>query len=194
MNPIFTSIIVNNILEKKKQKPEKERVYSRYEIAKGFKDLKITAFRLLKDIFLITAGIFSAAFGLKGFLLTNNFIDGGATGISLLVTALTHTPLYIMIICINAPFILLAFKIIGKGFAIKTVISILGLALCLATVEFPDVTMDNFLVSVFGGFFLGAGIGLSVRGGAVLDGTEVLAIFLSKKLFYFFNLFLTILT
>lgn len=70
----------------------------------------------------------------------------------------------------------------GKEFAIKTALAITGLSICLATVNFPDVTKDNLLVAVFGGFFLGAGIGLSVRGGAVIDGTEVLAIFLSRKL------------
>jgi uncharacterized membrane-anchored protein YitT (DUF2179 family) len=69
----------------------------------------------------------------------------------------------------------------GKDFAIKTALAIAGLSLCLATVDFPEVTKDNLLVAIFGGFFLGAGIGLSVRGSAVIDGTEVLAIFLSRK-------------
>jgi uncharacterized membrane-anchored protein YitT (DUF2179 family) len=130
---------------------------------------------------LITAGIFSAAFGLKGFLLTNRFIDGGATGISLLLSALTEIPLYILLICINLPFVILGYKIINRQFAFKTAFAISGLALCVATVDFPDVTSDNLLVAVFGGFFLGAGIGLSVRGGAVIDGTEVLAVYLSRK-------------
>lgn len=137
--------------------------------------------RLTKDFLLITTGIFSAALGFKGFLLTNHFIDGGATGISLLTSILTPIPLPVLIICINAPFVLLGYKIIGKAFAIKTTMAILGLALVVGTVPFPDVTQDNLLVAIFGGFFLGAGIGLSVRGGAVIDGTEVLAIYLSRK-------------
>lgn len=137
--------------------------------------------RHIKDFILIVAGIFSAAFGFKGFLLTNHFIDGGATGISLLISALTKIPLYALLIGINIPFIILGYKIIGKAFAIKTMLAISGLALVVATVTFPDVTKDNLLVAVFGGFFLGAGIGLSVRGGAVIDGTEVLAIYLSRK-------------
>ena len=137
--------------------------------------------RHIKDFILITLGIFSAAFGFKGFLLTNHFIDGGATGISLLISALTPVPLYVLLICINIPFVLLGYKIIGKAFAIKTMLAISGLALVVAVVPFPDVTKDNLLVAVFGGFFLGAGIGLAVRGGAVIDGTEVLAIFLSRK-------------
>ncbi|MBK9639958.1 MAG: YitT family protein [Saprospiraceae bacterium] len=138
--------------------------------------------RQIKDFILITVGIFSAAFGFKGFLLTNQFIDGGATGISLLLSALTSVPLYVFIIIVNIPFIILANSILGRTFALKTAAAISGLALCLATVTFPNVTDDNLLVAVFGGFFLGAGIGLSVRGGAVIDGTEVLAIYLSRKL------------
>ncbi len=146
-----------------------------------FMNQKITIVRHIKDFMLITAGVFSAAFGFKGFLMTNNFIDGGATGISLLISALTPIPLYVLLIVVNIPFILLGNKIIGKLFAIKTALAICGLALVVATVEFPDVTKDNLLVAIFGGFFLGAGIGLSIRGGAVIDGTEVLAIYLSRK-------------
>jgi uncharacterized membrane-anchored protein YitT (DUF2179 family) len=144
--------------------------------------LKINAIRLFKDFILITLGVFSAAFGFKGFLLTNHFIDGGATGISLLISALTGTPLYVLLILVNIPFVVLAYFVIGKAFAIKTGIAISGLALVVATIAFPNVTNDNLLVAIFGGFFLGAGIGLSIRGGAVIDGTEVLAIFLSRKL------------
>lgn len=159
-----------------------ENKVSPYRYAKSYRELTITVRRLFRDLFLMTAGIFSAAFGFKGFLLTNEFIDGGATGISLLISFLTKTPLYLLIITVNIPFIILGYKIMGKAFAIKTMIAISGLALVLATVNFPNVTNDNLLVAVFGGFFLGAGIGLSVRGGAVIDGTEILAIYLSRKL------------
>ena len=137
--------------------------------------------RHIKDFILIVSGIFSAAFGFKGFLLTNHSIDGGATGICLLVSIITPIPLYMLMLAINIPFIILGYKIIGKAFAIKTTLAILGLALVVATVTFPNVTDDNLLVAVFGGFFLGAGIGLAIRGGAVIDGTEVLAIYLSRK-------------
>lgn len=135
----------------------------------------------IKDAFFIVSGIFAAAFGLESFLLPNSFIDGGVTGISLLVSEVTNTPLWIPIVLINLPFMFMAYKVIGKQFAIKAIIAILGLALALALIEFPEVTQDKLLVAVFGGFFLGAGIGLSIRGGSVLDGTEVLAIFLSRK-------------
>ncbi|TLP82623.1 YitT family protein [Maribacter sp. ACAM166] len=137
---------------------------------------------LAKDTFFIVTGIFAAAFGLESFLLPNSFIDGGATGISLLIAETADVPLYILIILVNIPFVFLGYKVVGKRFALKTGLAILGLALVLAFVKFPEVTQDKLLVSVFGGFFLGAGIGLSIRGGSVLDGTEVLAIFLSRKL------------
>lgn len=153
-----------------------------YKYAKSYRELTITVKRLLRDLLLMTMGVFSAAFGFKAFLLTNEFIDGGATGISLLISFLTKIPLYLLIITVNIPFIILGYKTMGRAFAIKTMIAIGGLALVLATVKFPNVTNDNLLVAVFGGFFLGAGIGLTVRGGAVIDGTEILAIYLSRKL------------
>ncbi|MEM1257361.1 MAG: YitT family protein [Bacteroidota bacterium] len=136
----------------------------------------------VKDTLFIFFGIFSAAFGLESFLLPNRFIDGGATGISLLVSEVTKVPLAILIIFVNVPFLFMAYKTIGKQFAVKALLAILGLAMVLALINFPEVTQDKLLVSVFGGFFLGAGIGMSIRGGSVLDGTEVLAIYLSKKL------------
>lgn len=178
MNSLWKKIITRTTLKR----PNSGERYSDYKLAKGYRELKILIRRYLKDFILITAGIFSASFGFKGFLLTNHFIDGGATGISLLISALTKIPLYYLIIGINLPFIFLGYKILGKVFALKTALAIAGLALCVGTVDFPNVTNDNLLVSIFGGFFLGAGIGLAVRGGAVIDGTEVLAIFLSKKL------------
>jgi uncharacterized membrane-anchored protein YitT (DUF2179 family) len=182
MNKFWNKFIINTILRQQGINPDGQKEYSHYQLAKGFRELKLSLVRYIKDFFLITAGIFSAAFGFKGFLLTNHFIDGGATGISLLISSITNIPLYILIICVNIPFIILAYKVMGRNFAIKTAMAISGLALCVATVHFPNVTNDNLLVAIFGGFFLGAGIGLSVRGGAVIDGTEVLAIYLSRKL------------
>lgn len=182
MNRILSRIIIETILRRKRQSEAVEPVYTAYAMAKGLRELKINSIRYFKDAILITVGVFSAAFGFKGFLLTNQFIDGGATGISLLISALTQIPLHFLLIAVNIPFIILGLKIISRTFAIKTAMAISVLALVVATVEFPNITNDNLLVAVFGGFFLGAGIGLSVRGGAVIDGTEVLAIFLSRKL------------
>jgi uncharacterized membrane-anchored protein YitT (DUF2179 family) len=181
MSAFLSRQIIQKTLQKQ-NKPDDEAQISAYQRAKNYRQLLITIKRHFKDMLLIIAGIFAATFGFKGFLLTNNFIDGGATGISLLISALTKIDLYILIICVNIPFIILAYLVMGKQFAIKTSLAIAGLALCLATVHFDNVTDDNLLVAVFGGFFLGTGIGLAVRGGAVIDGTEVLAIFLSRKL------------
>jgi uncharacterized membrane-anchored protein YitT (DUF2179 family) len=134
----------------------------------------------LLRLVLIVAGIFSAAFGLKGFLLSSRFIDGGVTGISMLLSDVLHLPLSILILIINLPFIAIGYRHIGRSFAIKSVLSIAGLSLCLAFVKFPDVTPDKLLTAVFGGFFIGAGIGLAIRGGAVLDGTEIAALLVSR--------------
>jgi uncharacterized membrane-anchored protein YitT (DUF2179 family) len=182
MKQRWKQIVVRTILGQHAGKGSHDNTRSRYEVAKGFREFKITARGLLKDIFFIALGIVSAAFGLKSFLLPNNFIDGGATGISLLLAEITSTPLPFLIVIINIPFLILGFNVISRAFAVKATSAILVLALILAVVDFPEVTNDKLLVAVFGGFFLGAGIGLSVRGGGVLDGTEVLAIYISRKL------------
>jgi uncharacterized membrane-anchored protein YitT (DUF2179 family) len=133
------------------------------------------------DIALVALGILSAAFGLKGFLLSSHFIDGGVTGVSMLVSSLTKMPLALFIPLINLPFIALGYKQIGAKFAAKSAAAIGGLSVCLALIHFPDVTHDKLLTAIFGGFFIGAGIGLAIRGGAVLDGTEVAALLVSKR-------------
>jgi uncharacterized membrane-anchored protein YitT (DUF2179 family) len=181
MNSFWTQLITHSVLRQQRQKTGSPQPHSSYRLAKAYREFFINVKRQCKDFLLITLGIFSAAFGFKGFLLTNHFIDGGATGISLLLSALTKVPLYWLIIAVNIPFVLLGYKIMGRWFAVKTALAIAGLSLVLATVHFPNVTNDNLLVAVFGGFFLGAGIGFAVRGGSVIDGTEVLAIFLSRK-------------
>ena len=137
--------------------------------------------RAVKDSIFILFGIFAAAFGLKGFLLPNNFLDGGVMGISLLTTLTTNLDLSLLVVIINLPFIIIGYTQISKRFAFKTLIAISGLAVVLYFIEFPLVTDDDLLIAFFGGFFLGAGIGLSIRGGSVLDGTEVLAIYTSRK-------------
>src|SRR6478609_10473338 len=141
-----------------------------------------TTLQLIKDAGLIIIGILSAGFGLKSFLLPNLLLDGGATGISILLTKITGVPLSYIIVLVNLPFVYIGLKQLGFHFMIKMILAILGLALCLAFIQYPAITKDKLLVAVFGGFFLGAGIGFAIRGGGVLDGTEVLAIFLSRKL------------
>lgn len=140
--------------------------------------------RFLREVLntaLIVLGILSAGLGLKGFLLSSHFIDGGVTGISMLLSSVLGYPLAILILVINLPFIAIGFGHIGWKFALKSALAISGLSLCLSFVHYPDVTPDKLLTAVFGGFFIGAGIGLAIRGGAVLDGTEIAALLVSKS-------------
>jgi uncharacterized membrane-anchored protein YitT (DUF2179 family) len=136
---------------------------------------------LLRQGVFVLAGVFSASLGLKGFLIPTGFIDGGVTGVSLLLATTTGLPLSVWLPIINAPFIIVGLTQLGRGFAVRTTLAILGLALVVGFVDFPIVTKDLFLTALFGGFFLGAGIGLAMRGGAVLDGTEVAALLISRR-------------
>ena len=132
---------------------------------------------------MIAAGIASATVGLKGFLLPNGFLDGGATGISLLVNRLTQIDISILIMLINLPLIVIGWRQVSKTFAIKTFLAVAVFAVVIHFFEMKILTQDKLLISVFGGFFLGAGIGLAMRGGCVIDGTEVLAVFIARKSF-----------
>jgi len=155
---------------------------TRFQKARRYKRKRVSIKAEIKSSLYIFLGIIAAGFGLNGFLLPNKFIDGGVTGVSLLLTELTQLPFSVLIILINIPFIFLSYFTLGKSFAIKTLLAILGLGICVAFVHFPIITNDKLLVAVFGGIFLGAGIGLTIRGGGVIDGTEVLAIYVSKKM------------
>ena len=153
----------------------------RFRQLKALRDRRINIERAVKDAFFITLGVAAAGFGLKGFLLPNHFLDGGVMGISLLVNLLYNVDLSILVLVINIPFIIIGYTQVSKVFAAKTLVAIVLLALTLAYIDFPAVTSDKLLIAFFGGFFLGAGIGLSIRGGSVLDGTEILAIYSSRK-------------
>jgi len=155
---------------------------TRFQKARRYKRKRVSIKAEIKSSLYIFLGIIAAGFGLNGFLLPNKFIDGGVTGVSLLLTELTQLPFSVLIILINISFIFLSYFTLGKSFAIKTLLAILGLGICVAFVHFPIITNDKLLVAVFGGIFLGAGIGLTIRGGGVIDGTEVLAIYVSKKM------------
>lgn len=179
MKPFLIKILSQTTLKKKGSEREK---FSDQELERGLAELKIIGKRSIKDFIFVLLGIFSASLGLKGFLLPNNFIDGGATGISLLIQATSNVPLHVLLPLINIPFVILGYKVMGKNFAVKTALAIAGLSVFLSLVQFPIVTQDKLLIAFFGGFFLGAGIGFAVRGGAVIDGTEILAIYLGRKL------------
>jgi len=130
---------------------------------------------------LIVAGILSAGMGLKGFLVPAGFIDGGVTGVCMLLAQTTGVSLSILLPLVNLPFVAVGYRQIGAWFAFRSVVGIAGLALALAAIPFPVVTADRLLIAVFGGFFIGAGIGLAIRGSAVLDGTEIAALLISKR-------------
>ncbi len=129
----------------------------------------------------LAVGVILSAMGLESFLLPNHFIDGGITGVSMLIAGYFKVPLAPIIVLVNVPFIFLGYRLIGRTFALKSSIAILALALCLAFLPYPTATDDKLLSAVFGGFFLGAGVGLAIRAGGVLDGTEILALILGQK-------------
>jgi uncharacterized membrane-anchored protein YitT (DUF2179 family) len=173
---------INNLLEDIETTLEKPgEVISRYKNAKRSWQMKRAIRSMIRNGLFIMLGVLSAGFGLRGFLMPNDFIDGGVTGISLLINTKTGISFSALIIIINLPFILLGWKQINKWFSLKSIIAIALLALAVALIPYPKVTDDKLLVAIFGGFFLGAGIGLTIRGGAVIDGTEILAISLSKN-------------
>ncbi len=178
MNPLFQYIIGETV---RRQIKDKHQTTSSEEFDSILIKAKVEYTHLIRESIFILIGILSACFGLKGFLLPNSFIDGGVTGISLIASELTDLPLSILLIAINIPFLLMAFSTINKQFAVRSIIAIILLAISVHFIPVPVVTDDKLLIAVFGGFFLGAGIGLAIRGGSVIDGTEILAIFVSKK-------------
>jgi len=177
---VIQNILVN--IAKKRTKSSGSVYQNQKSVLLLAQSLQVDLKHLLKESFFIVIGVFSAGFGLKGFLLPNKFIDGGATGISLLLENLTSISLGVLLVLVNIPFIVLGIKTLNLRFAIKSILAITFLAFVVHFIEYPLITQDKLLIAVFGGFFLGLGIGMAIRGGSVIDGTEVLAIFLSRKL------------
>lgn len=134
-----------------------------------------------KSIILILFGVFSAVVALQGFLIPNQFLDGGVTGIAILIEGIFNIHFSILIIVLNIPFLILGYKKIGKTFSIQASIAILLLAGLMAVVNIPVFTSDKVLIAVFGGFFIGLGIGLVIRGGGIIDGLEIIAQYTHKK-------------
>ena len=178
MKPIFQYIIVETL--KRQLKNKKQKLPSK-QFEKEIINAKVEFTHLIRDSLYILLGVLSASFGLNGFLLPNSFIDGGVMGISLISTELTGIPLSILIVAINLPFLILGFSTISRQFALRSIIAIILLAVSVHFIPVTIITNDKLLIAVFGGFFLGLGIGLAIRGGSVIDGTEVLAVFVSRK-------------
>lgn len=138
---------------------------------------------ILNRIFLITMGCFIASFALECFLVPNRIIDGGIVGISMMASYLTKYQLGAFLIVLNIPFIILALKKIGKVFVLQTMYAVVMLAVFVTYSHnhFKVATDDLLLVAIFGGVFLGLGVGLVLRNSACLDGTEILAIQFNSK-------------
>lgn len=180
MNPILQHLLVERAKSRLKKRTGQVEIPKKL-LEKEVRSGHVELIHLLKEVLFMAIGVFAAGFGLKGFLLPNNFIDGGATGVSLLIRVISDIPLSLLLVVVNLPFIILGAKTIGRKFAIKSIIAIIALALVVHALPYPTITSDKLLIAVFGGFFLGLGIGMAMRGGGVIDGTEVLAIYLSRK-------------
>lgn len=134
-----------------------------------------------RSILFTLLGVSFAVIGLQGFMVPNNFLDGGVTGISILVKGFADIHISILLIVFNIPFLILGFRKIGRTFGIQAMIAILLLAAGMYFIQIPVFTTDKVLIAVFGGFFIGLGIGFVIRGGGVIDGLEVIAQYTEKK-------------
>jgi len=135
----------------------------------------------LKNMGQIVLGTAMAVFAMKGFMIPNQFMDGGVTGISILLHEITHINISIFILAFNLPFIYLGYKKIGKTFAVQTSISVLLLAVGLIFIDIKPVTTDRLLIAIFGGILIGTGVALVIRSGGVIDGAEVIAVFTKRR-------------
>jgi len=145
------------------------------------KKSKMLLRRAEKYIFLFIGSIL-AAVGLEIFLIPNQIIDGGIVGISIMASHITKLPLSLFLVVLNLPFLYLGYKQIGKSFAIATMFSVVSLSYWVSFFHpIPELTNDLFLAAVFGGIVVGIGVGLIIRSGGSLDGTEIVAILMDKK-------------
>lgn len=155
-------------------------------------------FTVVNKVLLMILGSALASIGLEIFLIPNNIIDGGITGISIMASYLTKISLGIFILILNIPFLIVGYKQIGKTFALSTLFSVICLSIGVSILHpVPGLTQDTLLATIFGGIILGAGVGLIIKNGGSLDGTEIIAIILDKKsgfsigeIVMFFNLFI----
>ncbi len=180
MNPLLQYILVQRAKNRLRSEKGPKKLRKRL-LVKEIRTAQVELIHAAKEILFIAIGVAAAGFGLKGFLLPNQFIDGGVTGVSLLIQVKSNVSLGILLVIVNLPFLVLGAKTINKTFAFKSILAISALAIVVHFAPYPLITDDKLLIAVFGGFFLGLGIGMAMRGGSVIDGTEVLAIYLSRK-------------
>ena len=153
---------------------------------------------IISRIFFMVIGSVLVSIGLEIFLIPNNIIDGGMTGISIMASHITKAPLGIFIFILNLPFVIIGYKQIGKTFALSTIFSVICLSIGVTFLQpVPGITQDTLLATIFGGVTMGVGVGLIIRNGGSLDGTEIIAIILEKsspfsigEIVMFFNLFI----
>ncbi len=135
----------------------------------------------LKNFLHLLLGTSIAVVAMKGFMIPNRFLDGGITGISILLHEIFHINISLLVIILNVLFIYLGYKRIGKTFAVQTSIAVLLLAIGLVFIDINPITRDKLLIAIFGGILMGTGVGLVIRGGGVIDGAEVIAVFTGRK-------------
>ena len=138
--------------------------------------------QFLSESFQIGIGILLASIGLKAFLLPNGFLDGGVTGIAILISQLFDFNISIVLLIVSIPFLLIGWNTLSKKIVLKSFLSITALAIFIHFENFTSVTDDKLLIAIFGGLFLGAGIGITIKNGSVLDGSEILGIFINNRL------------
>ena len=137
--------------------------------------------KIVSETFQISVGVLLASIGLKVFLLPNGFLDGGATGIAILLSEVTGVDISFLLLFVSLPFLFLAWYSLSKRIFTKSIVSIVALAIMIHYENFEPVTDDKLLIAIFGGLFLGSGIGLTVKNGAVIDGSEILGIFINER-------------
>jgi uncharacterized membrane-anchored protein YitT (DUF2179 family) len=134
-----------------------------------------------KSFLQIIIGSGLAVLAMKGFMIPNHFMDGGITGISILLHELSHINISILVFVFNLPFVYIGYKRIGKTFAVQTIMAVILLALGLLFIDIKPITTDRLLIAIFGGLLIGTGLGLVIRAGGVIDGAEVIAVFTRRK-------------
>ena len=134
-----------------------------------------------RNLLLLVTGSGLAVLAMKGFMIPNHFLDGGITGVSILLHEIFHINISFLVIILNIVFIYWGYKRIGKTFAIQTSIAVVLLSIGLLFIEIRPITNDKLLIAIFGGILMGTGVGLVIRGGGVIDGAEVIAVFTGRK-------------
>lgn len=135
----------------------------------------------VSELLQIAVAIALASIGLKAFLLPNGFLDGGVTGIAILFSELFGLNISLILPLISIPFFIIGYFTITKRILYKSVISIICLSLVIHFENFESITQDKLIIAIFGGIFLGSGIGLAIRNGSVLDGSELLGLYINNK-------------